>query len=74
MKFFKMEELIPTYSVKEFADYLADHFNAEIADSFEKNKISGRLFLKISEAQIEKMVEALGDVVELQSLQSRVQV
>ena len=70
----KMEELIPTLSVKEFGDYLADHFGKDIAASFEKNKISGSLFLKLKEAQIGKMVEAIGDIVELQELQSKVQV
>ena len=69
----KMEELIPTFSVKELSEFLAVHFNVEIADSFE-NKISGPLFLKLSEDQIGRMVEAIGDIVELQSLQSKVQV
>lgn len=69
----KMEEkLIPEFSVKEFCNFLAKKFDKEIADTFEKNKISGSIFLKLSENQLERMVEAMGDVVSLQSLQSRV--
>lgn len=69
----KMEEKqIPTFSVKELSDFLAEKFNQDIADSFERNKISGPLFLKLSENQLEKIVEAIGDVIKLQSLQSRI--
>ena len=39
--------------------------------NFEKNKISGSVFLKLSETQIGRMVEAMGDI-ELQSLQCRI--
>ena len=71
--FFKMEEkLIPSYSFREFSEYLANYFDQEVANAFEKNKISGSSFLKLSESQLGRMVEAIGDIVELQSLQSRV--
>ena len=43
-----------------------------ISEEFVKNKISGSVFLKLTESQLEKMVTAIGDIVELQSLQERV--
>ena len=67
------EKQLPNFSVKELSDFLTKAFNQDIADSFEKNKISGPLFLKLSENQFGKIVEAIGDVIELQSLQYRVQ-
>lgn len=66
-----MEE-ISTYSVGEFSEYLAKHFDQEVVSAFEKNKISGSLFLRLSESQIGRMVEAIGDVVELQTLQYKI--
>ena len=60
------EKPLPNFSVKELSDFLAKAFNQDIADSFEKNKISGPLFLKLSENQFGKIVEAIGDVIELQ--------
>lgn len=66
------ETLIPNFSVTEFAAFLATRFNLDIAEEFERNKMSGSVFLKLSENQIEKMVPAIGDIVELQSLQSRI--
>lgn len=66
------ESLIPTYSVSMFSEYLAKHFDQEVASAFERNKVSGSAFMKLSESQIGKMVEAIGDIVELQSLQCRV--
>ncbi len=39
--------------------------------NFEKNKTSGSVFFKLSETQIGRMVEAMGDI-ELQSLQCRI--
>ena len=65
-------ENISTYSVGEFSDYLLEHFDPEVAAVFEKNKISGSSFMKLSENQIGRMVEAIGDIVELQSLQYRI--
>ena len=66
------EKLIPTFSVREFSDFLAENFDDEVADSFKQNKISGSLFLKLSEDQLGRMVQAIGDVVNLTSLQSRI--
>ena len=69
-----MEEyLIPNFSIKELASFLAERFDETLANEFEKNKISGPVFLKLTENQIGRMVPAIGDVVELQSLQRRVQ-
>lgn len=67
------EKLIPTFSVEEFSSFLAEGFDEDVADTFEKNKISGSLFLKLSEDQLGRMVEAIGDVVNLKLLQGRVQ-
>lgn len=67
------EKQIPTLSTKDFSIYITETFDADIGESFLNNKISGSLFLKLSESQIVRMVPALGDVIELQSLQSRVQ-
>jgi hypothetical protein len=67
----KMEEkLIPTFSVSALSEFLAIAFCDEVSQAFEKNKVSGALFLKLK--IMAKMVEAIGDI-ELQSLQSRVQ-
>lgn len=48
------------YSLKELASFVSEKFDQDIADAFEKNKISGQLFLKLSEAQIGRMVPAIG--------------
>ena len=66
------EQEIPEFSVQELGDFLADRFSESISEEFVKNKISGSVFLKLTESQLEKMVTAIGDVVELQSLQKRV--
>ena len=58
--------------VTQFCDYIAENFDEEVSDSFKRNKISGSVFLRLSEGQLGRMVEAIGDVVELQSLQSKV--
>ena len=72
-KLAKMEEsLIPAYSVRELSDYLYEHFDRDVSEAFERNKISGSSFLKLSESQLGRMLEAIGDIVELQSLQCRV--
>lgn len=61
-----------TLSVEEFADFLSDIFDEDIVNIIQKNKIAGATFLKLSERQIEKMIPAMGDVVELRELQARV--
>lgn len=65
------EQLIPNFSVQEFVSFVAENYDQEIAAEFEINKISGRIFMKLSEDQLGKMVPAIGDVIELQSLQCR---
>ena len=71
--FSKMEEeLIPNFSVQEFSSFLAEKFDEGIAAEFEKNKISGPLFLNLTENHLGKMVSAIGDIVELKLLQCRV--
>ena len=59
-------------SVAEFADYLSNRFDEYVVDIMKKNKISGSTFLKISEIQIEQMIPAVGDVIELRELQNDV--
>jgi hypothetical protein len=65
------EDCVQFMSVGEFADYLTFNFDDEIVDTMRKNKISGATFLKLSERQIEKMIPAVGDVVEMRELQAR---
>jgi len=56
-------------SVENFGMLLADKgFDSEIVESFKSNKISGKRFMKLTETQIEKLVTAIGDVVELKGL------
>ena len=65
-------EKIPTLSVLEFCDFIAERFDDDIADAFRANKIAGSTFLKLSDDHMGKMVAAIGDVIELQALQSKV--
>lgn len=58
-------------SVEEFAEYLSDSFDDDLVDTLRKNKISGATFLKLSERQMERMIPAMGDIVELRELQQR---
>ena len=60
------------FSTDELCSFLAETFDEDVTESFRKNKITGSTFMKLSEQQIEKMVTAIGDVVELRALQSRV--
>ena len=56
-------------SVENFGTLLADKgFDSEVVESFKSNKISGKRFMKLTETQIEKLVTAIGDVVELKGL------
>ena len=66
------EESIPKMSVEEFCEYLSVKFEEDVIESLRKNKISGKSFMKLSEQQLERLVVAIGDVVELQALQTRV--
>ena len=58
--------------VNQFCEFIAKSFDEEVSAAFKKNKISGSVFLRLSEGQLGRMVEAIGDVVELQELQSKV--
>lgn len=64
-----MEDCLHTLSIAEFADYLSTKFDQDVVDIM-KNKISGATFLKLSERQLENIVPAVGDVIELRELQA----
>ena len=66
------EKRIPSLNVFEFCDFLSTRFDEVVTESFRMNKISGHCFMKLSEQQMGRMVTAIGDVVELLELQSRV--
>lgn len=59
-------------TVNEFSDFLADRFDKDVVDVMKRNKIAGSTFLKLSEMQIERMIPAIGDVVELRELQIKI--
>ena len=69
---FKMEDTVHSMSVEDFASFLHDRFDEDVIDVMKKNKIAGTTFLKLSERQIEKMIPAIGDVVELMEMQARI--
>lgn len=58
-------------SVGEFADYLTYDFEDDVVDIMRKNKISGSTFMKLSERQMERMIPAVGDLVQLREMQAR---
>lgn len=60
------------FSVEQFSEYLAVKFDNDVVESFRANKISGSIFLQLSEEQIGKLVSAIGDVVEISNLQAKV--
>ena len=60
-------------SVDEFCDFLSTKFDDDVVTTLRENKISGASFTKLSERQLEKLVTAMGDVVELQALQEKIQ-
>ena len=59
-------------SVAEFCHFLSTKFDDDVVTSFRENKISGANFTKLSERQLERLATAIGDVVELQTLQEKV--
>jgi len=63
----KMADTVQVMSVTAFAEYLQRRFDEDVVDVM-KSKISGSVFLKLSERQIECMIPAMGDVVELVAL------
>ena len=67
------EESVPVMSVDEFCDFLSTKFDDDVVTTLRENKISGASFTKLSERQLEKLVTAMGDVVELQALQEKIQ-
>ena len=66
------EKRIPSLNVFEFCDFLSTRFDEVVTESFRMNKIGGHCFMKLSEQQMGRIVTAIGDVVELLDLQSRV--
>ncbi len=66
------EKAIPKLTVDELGQFLSSNFDADVIDSLRANKVSGGIFMKLTEQQIGRMVTAIGDVVELMALQSRV--
>ena len=66
------EKRIPSLNVFEFCDFLSTRFEEDIVELFRMNKVSGRCFMKLTEQQMGRIVTAIGDVVELMDLQSRV--
>lgn len=68
----EMEDTVPTMSVGDFAAFLSEKFDEDVVEVMKKNKIAGATFLKLSERQMENMVSAVGDVVELKELQARI--
>ena len=56
-------------SVAEFSEYLLNKFDEDVVNIIKNNKISGSIFLKLTECQLEQMIPAIGDVVELMGLQ-----
>ena len=68
-----MADTVCAMSVGDFANFLCEdeYFDEDLVAIMKKNKISGATFLKLSERQLEKMVPALGDVIELRGLQAR---
>lgn len=67
-----MENTVHSMSVGEFASFLYDRFDEDVVDVMKNNKITGATFLKLSERQMEKMIPAIGDVVELMEMQARI--
>ena len=65
-------KLVPSYSVEELHDFLILKFDEDLASAFRRNKIAGSHFLKLSEVQFNQMVPAIGDVVDLQTLQKEI--
>ena len=63
---------VHTMSVTQFADYLSDKFDEDVIDVMKRNKISGATFLKLSEKQLEKIIPAVGDIVEPKELQIKI--
>ena len=56
-------------SVSEFSEFLATKFDDDVVQAFEKNKISGSVFLLMTDNKIGSLVPAIGDVILLQQLQ-----
>ena len=57
-------------SVPQFSEFIASKLDDEVGDVFQKNKISGSIFLLMSEAQISALVPAISDVITLKQLQA----
>ncbi len=66
------EKTIPKFTVDELGEFLSSKFDDDVIESLHANKVSGGTSMKLTEQQIGRMVTAIGDVVELMALQSRV--
>ena len=65
-------EDIRKLNVEQFCDYLALKFANDVVESFRANKITGSVFLHLTEEHIGKIVTALGDVVQLTNLWTKI--
>lgn len=63
---------LSSFSIEELYDYLLIKFDEDVARTFRMNKIGGPQFMKLSPLHFNQLVPAIGDVVDLQSLQSEV--
>ena len=61
---------VPSMNITEFCEFLGSKFDLDVVAVFEKNKISGSLFMLMSEEQIKSQVSAIGDHIMLQQLQT----
>jgi len=59
-------------NVEQFCDYLVLKFANDVVESFRTNKITGSVFLQLTEEYIGKIATALGDVVQLTSLRTKI--
>ena len=65
-------EDIRKLNVEQFCDYLVLKFDNDVVESFRANKITGSVFLQLTEEHIGKIVTALGDVVQLINLRTKI--
>lgn len=61
---------LSTMSVSQLSTFISTKLDEEVGEMFLKNKISGSIFLLMSEEQIAQLVPAIGDVIMLQQLQT----
>ena len=69
-----MAEMAENPEVKEVesltvSEFLETKVDQEVVETLEKNKISGSIFLLMSDQQLSSLVPAIGDLISLQQLQ-----